>query len=185
MKWNDIEYITFKDFSQLRGDSDNETLRYIETALEHKIIFAYYEENGILIQYDECKLPGSLAYRLFGKNSYTDANRLMFFSRELLSHERTEYSITNKKIIVNVDPSIWAGIAKERAFSALREYGFSDEVIAFILVKKLAIAKAEAGRLFYQSEIARGDERDISTYTRKIDNLLDKANKMYVFTFLG
>jgi len=187
MKWNNIEYMTFQEIFESRNISEIETIHHIELALKEEIYFAYHEQNGILVQYSETKLPDSLAFRLYNKNTspsrYKSSDHLMFFSQKLCPKERIAKATSIEKITVNISSSLWAGLTKEKSFSALSAEGFSDEVIAFILIEKLSVPKGEAGRLFYSDEIAKGEERDLSTYIRKIDSLLNRANSKYLFTF--
>ena len=187
MKWNNIEYMTFQEIFKSRNISEIETIHHIELALKQEIYFAYYEQNGILVQYSEATLPESLAFRLYHASmcpdGYKYSDHLMFFLQKLCPKERIAKVTSIEKITVNISSSLWAGLTKEKSYSALSAEGFSDEVIAFILIEKLSVPKGDAGRLFYSYEILKTGERDTSTYIRKIDNLLNRAKEKYLFTF--
>jgi hypothetical protein len=86
-----------------------------------------------------------------------------------------------EKITINVPPSLWAGKTLEAAFNNLREADFGDAVIAYILVMKMETPKTTAGRLLFPP--APGEEKEDSTYLRKIDTCIRKATAQYNITF--
>ena len=93
---------------------------------------------------------------------------------------------TSDLIPVNIPTSLWAGKTAEAVFTTLSEHQYTPAVIAFIIMEKVGgITKTDAGRLFYQDEIAKGVIQESRTYQRKIDALLSEAKTKYSFTFAG
>lgn len=85
-------------------------------------------------------------------------------------------------IPINIPPSLWAGKTLPVACSTLEDAGYEPCVIAVIL-GKLSNNKTECGRTLTQDELAQGIERDPKTYQNKFKNLLEDANRKYLFTF--
>jgi hypothetical protein len=86
-----------------------------------------------------------------------------------------------ERITVNIPSSLWAGKTAKTIFNVLRER-YADEIIAYILVKKIGTPKTDAGRFFYPDD---GEEREAKTYRDKINSLLEKVDQLYTFSCDG
>jgi hypothetical protein len=91
---------------------------------------------------------------------------------------------TSGKATFNIPPSLWAGKSLEAAIAALRKEGFSNEVIAYVLVEKMGTAKLPVGRLLFPPKRG-GDVKEDSSYTRNIETALNAVKGRYDITFMG
>jgi hypothetical protein len=83
--------------------------------------------------------------------------------------------------VVNIPPSLWAGKSMGAAISALRESGFSDEIIAVVLAEKMGISKLKVGRFLTPGD---GEERENSTYSRRLESASKYVRSRYCITYL-
>ena len=162
--------------------------------------FLYYE-----IQYDEARMfsetrPGygedlnkSFQFMIHYNNIPANKSEELYFDiDELVQNIPIFRDIFNQKLLegrservrLTISTSSWAGRTGEYAFSQLRSAGFCDCVIAYILIEKLNLGKNEAGRLFYPDDAKTGDVRENSTYSRKIQKLLNECNDKYLLNFI-
>lgn len=105
--------MTFQDFAKKMG-GDTEAIHYVETALKTGALFAYYISSGVLVPYDELKLPDSLAFRLYQKMDglpYRGADGLFFFDRELTTQERLNLALEQANS--DVSPATGTGSTKD------------------------------------------------------------------------
>ena len=91
----------------------------------------------------------------------------------------------SRKVKIKLPASVWAGKKAKIVFREMREK-YADEVIAYVLVVLMEETKTAAGRLFYEDDIEsqKIEELDVRSFQRKIDTLLDKFNKLYIFISL-
>jgi len=88
-------------------------------------------------------------------------------------------AVSDNLIPVNVPASMWAGKPFAEAFRCLHGK-YANEIIAKILIEKMGCEKTQAGLLFYPDD---GNYKENRTYQRKIDTLINEANRRYSLTF--
>jgi hypothetical protein len=88
-----------------------------------------------------------------------------------------------ERIPLNVPPSLWAGRSAVEAADALKAAGYDANLIAYVLVKKMGKPKLPVGRLLFPPP--PGQEKNDSTYLRKIDAAIRRITSKYRITFLA
>jgi hypothetical protein len=87
------------------------------------------------------------------------------------------------RVAVDVSPALWAGLTHDVAFKNLKDKGFGEVIIAFILCKKMECKKTKLGRMLYHDPKDKNSEKDNSTYLRKVDKLLTDCDNSYILSF--
>lgn len=108
-----------------------------------------------------------------------------FFQNYIISKQQpVETSpCVQENIVVNISPSLWAGKSPETVYSEMKNKGFSDEVIAYLLVEKMSTPLTTAGKLLSFEDSDKGIERDPKTYRERVSGMVEKAKKHYSFSF--
>ena len=86
---------------------------------------------------------------------------------------------TDTRIHVNVHTEKWAGKTPQAAYDALKDSGYEDSLIAYVINEKCKGTKTEKGKPFLP------DGSDDSVYRRKLDNLVEEATQRYTIAFHG
>ena len=84
---------------------------------------------------------------------------------------------------LNIPPSLWAGKTPDVACQNLKEHGFDNSIIVYIIREKLGKSKAEAGRYAFGEVISKGNEKENSTYARTTDQYIKEVTSRYKLTF--
>jgi hypothetical protein len=93
-----------------------------------------------------------------------------------------EVRIADEKTPLNIPPSLWAGKTASAIMENLRAASFDDNVIAFVM-DKAGVSKQEAGRMLFPAK--PGEEKETSTYQRKIDGCIKRVIERYDLIFSG
>jgi hypothetical protein len=153
-------------------------------AMSANLVFAFHAPRDSGIPSDPVYFDSVEVFNKFPflKESQQDVSSLTNSEQDAVQASPLE---GEKKISLNIPPSLWAGKSPDAAFAALKERGLADEVIAVILSEKLEMKKTQAGKLFHQEERAKGVERDAKTYQNTINTLLTNAERRYQIIHTG
>ena len=91
----------------------------------------------------------------------------------------------NQLTPMNVPASLWAGKRTDIIIENLKSTGFDEDTTIYILVQKCEKAKTEIGRLFYPDVMEKGNEKENSSYIRRVDTAIKKIEGKYTLTFDG
>jgi len=82
---------------------------------------------------------------------------------------------------VNIPASLWAGKTPPAAYNALKnEY---EPCVIAVILNKMGVSKLQGAQILSQDTPRKGKEPENSTFIRRFDKLLSKANRLYSFTF--
>ena len=95
----------------------------------------------------------------------------------------SENTTESELLPLNIPPSLWAGKTPDVACQNLKEHGFDNSIIVYIIREKLGKSKVEAGRYAFGEVVSKGNEKENSTYSRTTDQYIKEVTSRYKLTF--